>query len=315
MEAVINVVLPVFAIVGSGYLTGRFKILGIEASPVLSSFVFYIALPALLFIAMTRVSPDKIFDWAFIGTYSISLLIGLALTMGVMKLFYPSRRLAESALAGMGAIYGNTGYMGIPLVMIAFGPDAMVPAVIATVVNTAVIFCLVCSIVETDLSIGDGAVGIAKDVLLGLIKNPLFVSPIAGIAVSIIGVNVPSSISAFCDILGAAAGPCALFSLGLFMVGKKLSKDASEVALIAAIKLFVLPGMCWIMITWVFDLSPLWGAVAIIMTALPTGTGAFVLAQRYKVYDDQISAVTLVSTIVSIITLSVLFSLFTGIGV
>ena len=314
MEAVINVVLPVFAIVGAGYLTGHFKILGQEASPALSGFVFYIALPVLLFIAMTRVTPDKIFDLAFIGTYAASLLIGLGLTMGAMQIFYPGRRLAESALAGMGAIYGNTGYMGIPLVMIAFGPEAAVPAVIATVVNTAVIFCLVCSLVEADLSIGDGSMDIAKDVITGLAKNPLFVAPIAGIAVSISGVSVPASISAFCDILGAAAGPCALFSLGLFMVGKRLSKDAGEVALITIIKLFILPALCWFLVIWVFEMSYLWGAVAVIMTALPTGTGAFVLAQRYKVYADQTSAVTLLTTVISILTLSVLFSVFSGAG-
>ncbi|MBT4889013.1 MAG: AEC family transporter [Rhodospirillales bacterium] len=259
MEAVINVVLPVFAIVGTGYLTGRFKVLGNEASPALSGFVFYISLPVLLFIAMTRVSPDIIFDLAFIGTYAASLIIGLGLTMGILRILYPGRRLAESALGGMSAIYGNTGYMGIPLVMIAFGPEAAVPAVIATVVNAALIFGVVCSLVEADLSIGGGPAGIAKDVLVGLAKNPLFVAPVLGIIVSVSEIPVPASLTAFCDILGAAAGPCALFSLGLFLVGKKLNKDAGEVALIAVIKLFILPAICWIMITWVFDLSPMWG--------------------------------------------------------
>ncbi len=314
MEAVINVVLPVFAIVGAGYLSGRFKILGDEASPALSGFVFYIALPVLLFIAMTRVTPEEIFDWNFIGTYAIALLAGLALTMVALRIFYPGRRLAESALGGMGAIYGNTGYMGIPLVMIAFGPEAAVPAVIATVVNTAIIFCLVCSLVEADLSIGEGAMDIVKDVTKGLARNPLFIAPIAGIAVSFSGVSVPSSIAAFCDILGAAAGPSALFSLGLFMVGKKFSKDAGEVTLIVIIKLFILPVLAWLLVTYVFQMSPLWAAVAVIMTALPTGTGAFVLAQRYGVYADQTSAVTLLSTIISIVTLSVLFSMYGGLG-
>jgi hypothetical protein len=98
------------------------------------------------------------------------------------------------------------------------------------------------------------------------------------------------------------------------MVGKKLSKDAGEVALISIIKLFILPVIAWVMVTYVFDMSPLWGAVAVIMTALPTGTGAFVLAQRYGVYADQISAVTLLSTVISILTLSFLFSMYGGLS-
>ena len=308
MEAVINVVLPVFAIVLAGYATGRRGILGEDASAALNGFVFYVALPVLLFISMARVEAEKIFNWDFIGVYAVSLLVTMAVAMALVKIFFPARRLAELSLNGMSSIYGNTGYMGIPLVTIAFGMEATVPAVIATVVNAALIFGLAGAMIEADLSAEEGAGGIAKDIFWGVVKNPLFLAPIAGVLASVLELKLPSPIEAFCDILGAAAGPCALFSLGLFLVGKSLKSDMAEVSIMVILKLFVQPAVAWVLIAYVFELDHIWAATAMVMAALPTGTGAFVVAQRFNIYVERTSAATVVSTVLSVVTLSVLFT-------
>jgi len=308
MEAVINVVLPVFAIVLAGYATGRRGILGEDASAALNGFVFYVSLPVLLFISMARVEAEKIFNWDFIGVYAVSLLITMAVAMALVKVFFPARRLAELSLNGMSSIYGNTGYMGIPLVTIAFGLEATVPAVIATVVNAALIFGLAGAMIEADLSAEEGAGGIAKDIFWGVVKNPLFLAPVAGVVASMMALKLPSPVEAFCDILGAAAGPCALFSLGLFLVGKSLKSDMAEVSIMVILKLFVQPAIAWVLIAYVFELDHIWAATAMIMAALPTGTGAFVVAQRFNIYVERTSAATVVSTVFSVVTLSALFT-------
>ena len=308
MEAVINVVLPVFAIVLAGYATGRRGILGEDASAALNGFVFYVALPVLLFISMARVEAEEIFNWDFIGVYAVSLLVTMAVAMALVKTFFPARRLAELSLNGMSSIYGNSGYMGIPLVTIAFGMEATVPAVIATVVNAALIFGLAGAMIEADLSAEEGAGGIAKDIFWGVVKNPLFLAPIAGVLASVLELKLPSPIEAFCDILGAAAGPCALFSLGLFLVGKSLKSDMAEVSIMVILKLFVQPAVAWVLIAYVFELDHIWAATAMVMAALPTGTGAFVVAQRFNIYVERTSAATVVSTVLSVVTLSVLFT-------
>ena len=309
MQPVINVVLPVFAIILSGYLAGRFKILGDESGEVLQHFVIYIAMPVLLFYAMARVDPEDILNGPYLGAYlggqTATFLIGL-----IVAKFFFKRRLAESALSGMASIYGNTGYMGIPLIMAAFGPDWAVPPIIATVINAAVVLGIVAAIIEVDLSVGDSVTGVFKDVATALVRNPLLVAPVLGFAWSMTGLGLAAPVETFSKILGAAAGPCALFSIGLFLVGKSIHRDPGEVSWIVFLKLLVHPAITWFLAFHVFEMDIMWATICVVMAALPTGANIFILARRYNLYMDRTSAVILISTVASVVSLSILFSIW-----
>jgi predicted permease len=307
MQPVINVVLPVFAIILSGYLAGRFRVLGEESGDVLQRFVIYVAMPVLLFHAMARVDGEALLNWPYLSAYLGGQAITFVIAMIVAKFLF-KRRLAESALNGMAGIYGNTGYMGIPLIMAAFGPDWVVPAIIATVVNAAVVLGVIAAIIEIDLSVGDGASGVLKDVVSALARNPLLIAPLLGFCWSLSGLGLAAPVKTFSAILGAAAGPCALFSIGLFLVGKSLRKDTLEVSWIILLKLFVHPAATWFLAFQVFEMDVMWATICVVMAALPTGANIFILARRYDLYLDRTSAVILISTIVSLLTLSILFS-------
>ncbi len=307
MQPVINVVLPVFAIILSGYLAGHFKVLGEESGDVLQRFVFYVAMPVLLFYAMARVEVAEILNWPYLSAYLGGQAITFVLAMIVAK-FLSKRRLAESALSGMAGIYGNTGYMGIPLIMAAFGPDWVVPAIIATVINAAVVLGIVAAIIGIDLSVGDGVSGVLQDVVSALIRNPLLVAPVLGFCWSLGGLGLAAPVETFSTVLGAAAGPCALFSIGLFLVGKSLRKNTLEVSWIVVLKLLVHPAATWFLAFHVLKMEVMWATICVVMAALPTGANIFILARRYDLYLDRTSAVILISTIASLLTLSILFS-------
>jgi len=69
MDAIINVVIPVFGVILTGYLAGRLKLLGPESAAALNRFIFYFALPPALFIFTARAPVEKIFNWPFIGAF------------------------------------------------------------------------------------------------------------------------------------------------------------------------------------------------------------------------------------------------------
>ncbi len=307
MQPVINVVLPVFAIILTGYLAGRFKILGDEGGEVLQRFVFYVAMPVLLFYAMARVNPQDIMNGPYLTAYLGGQTITFALAMIAAKVLF-KRRPAEAALSGMASIYGNTGYMGIPLIMAAFGPDWVVPAIIATIINAAVVMGVVAAIIEADLSVGDGFMGVVKDASGALLRNPLLVAPVLGFAWSMTGIGLAAPIVTFSQILGAAAGPCALFSIGLFLVGKSLHRNPVEVSWMVFLKLLVHPAATWFIAFQILEMDVMWATLAVVMAALPTGANIFILARRYSLSLDRTSAVILISTVLSVLTLSVLFS-------
>lgn len=312
MIAILNVVLPVFGIVLAGYLCGRFRVLGEASSEALNRFVYFLALPALFFISMVRVPVADVFNGRFLAAYVGGVAVTALAAVGVGRLLFPNR-LAASGIQGLAAIFANTGYMGIPLVVTAFGPAAALPAIIATVLNGAVIMALGIFIVEMDLSRGRGAAGVVMDALAGVAKSPLVLAAAAGILASSAGVAVPEAVSRFCDILGAAAPPAALFAIGLFMVGRSMTAGIGETSWLVLHKLLVQPLVTAGIAFGLLPMDRVWAASAVTLAALPTGSLVFVLAQQYDVYTQRATAAILVSTIVSVITLFGLFAIL-GIG-
>jgi malonate transporter and related proteins len=302
----LNTVLPVFAIILAGFLAARYGLLGAASSEALNAFVYAVALPPLMFLSMAKVSLDEILNWPFIAAYSAGMLIVFLLAVVVARIVFPNR-MAALSLHGYGAIFGNSGYMGIPLFLAAFGAEGALPAAIVTVLQTALVTAIVILLVEMDMQAEAGPVRALMDATAGLVKNPLVMAPLAGILVSAFEIPIPRSVETFLSILGDAAGPCALFALGLFLYGKPLKAGIGEVGWLTFCKLLLQPLVTWVIAVPVMGLPPFWAHAAVILAALPTGATVFVIAQRYGVYVQRSSALILVSTVLSLASLSVLF--------
>jgi predicted permease len=309
MEALLNVSLPVFGIVLAGFLAGRFGLLGDAATEALSKFVFYVALPPLLFLAMARAPLEQIFDWHFIGAYALGQAATFLIALTVARTFF-GLSLAPASLFGMAGIFGNTGYMGIPLAISAFGDWAALPAIISTVINSAIVITVIVALIEAERSEKASVLGIAFDVGGAMLRNPLLVGPVLGMAVSILGLPLPEPVVRFCELIGASAGPCALFSIGLFLVGKPVSTGLTEVSAMVVLKLILQPLLTFLLFLFVFPAEAGWIAVGVVMAALPAGANVFVLAQRYGVYIQRSSSVILLSTLLSVATVSALLAYF-----
>lgn len=308
MYALINVSLPVFGVIFCGFLAAKFRVLGPQSSEALNSFVYYFALPALLFIFVARAPIERIFYAPFLAAWIGGLAVTFAVMLLIAWLVYRDS-LAVMTLRAMNAIFANTGYMGIPLVMTAYGEAAALPAIMATVTMSVVFIPLVIALIEVDLHKPTHATDIARGVALALIKNPIVVPVAVGAAVSLGGVPVPAPVGNLADLLGNAAGPCALFAMGMFAAGQSLRSGLSETGVMTAAKLVVHPLVTWVLATRVFEMDHLWAVVTVIVAALPTGATCFVLAQRYRVFVARTSSVTLATTLASVITVSALLAL------
>ena len=112
MDALINVVLPVFGIILTGYLAGRFEALGPDLAAALNRFVFYFALPTALFVITARAPIDKIFNWPFIGAFIGGALLTLLIALIVGRFWFHHRDVATLNMVGLTAGWGNVGYNG-----------------------------------------------------------------------------------------------------------------------------------------------------------------------------------------------------------
>jgi hypothetical protein len=312
MLAILNVVLPVFGIILAGYLCGRFRLLGEASSEALNRFVYFLALPALFFISIARVGVGDALNWRFLAAYCGGVIVTAGVAVFGGRRLFPNR-LAAQGLHALSAIFANTGYMGIPLLVTAFGPGAALPSIIATVLNGAVIMAIGIFVVEIDLSRDRGAGGVVYDALRGVARSPLVLSAVGGILCSGFGLAVPEAVARFCDILGAAAPPAALFAIGLFLVGRSLTAGLAETSWLVLHKLLLQPLVTAVLAFGLLQMDRLWAASAVALAALPTGSLVFVLAQQYGIYTQRATAAILVSTVLSVVTLFALFAVL-GIG-
>jgi predicted permease len=141
-----------------------------------------------------------------------------------------------------------------------------------------------------------------------VLSNPLIAAMGGGVLWSAAGLGMPRAATVFLDMLGACAGPCALFAVGLFLAGQdsKALLDRArigEVCAVSVVKLVVQPLATWVAGSWL-GLEPFLLASAVLGAAFPVGATAFVLAQRHRVYVERCSATILLSTVLSIATLA-----------
>lgn len=307
MSAVVNVALPVFAIIGLGYLAGRLRLLGEASSEALNAFVYWVALPAILFLAMAATPVSESLNWPFIGAFLGGTLAAWLAGAVVGQLVHAPKP-SELTMQGMNAAFANVGYMGIPLLQAAFGPAGLAPSSLATVICSSVGVALAVVLLQLDLKRSEGLAPALAGVVSAIIRNPLVMAPIAGMLWSITGLGIGEPFERLFGLLGSAAGPCALFAVGLFLAGRGFDADPFEIGWITVLKLVWQPLATWWLATQLFGLDAQWTMYAVLLAALPTGALTFVVAQRYGVYVERTSAVILVSTVVSVVTLSLLLA-------
>lgn len=314
MLATLTVVLPVFALVLAGFLCRRLGVLGPNATTELNRFVVYLALPALLFDVMANTSWTALYQPGFAAAYGLGSLSVLA---GTLALRWRSpRHLADASLDGLNAAYPNTGYMGFPLGLMAFGREALPAITIAAILTVCGVFAVVIVLIEIGLQSERRVAPLVWKVVRSLAKNPLLVSPVLGALYAATGFAVPTGAETFLKLLGGAASPCALVGLGLFLAERRPSGEGghTQSALILTVfKLAVHPAVTWLLAAYVFRLPPMLTALAVLMAALPTGTGPFMLAEFYGREAVVTAKTILFSTLGSVITLSALL-MITGHG-
>lgn len=312
MLIILDTLSPVFAIVFTGYLIGRRKILDSQSGKVLNEFVLYIALPALLFISVASAPVEQLFDSQFLGANLLGILASFLVAVILEKFFFKSQW-PTLALQGMAASYGTTGYMGIPLLIAAFGEKAALPASLATLIHNIPVITIVVLSFETYKSKEKKFLNLVSNISRVVITNPLMLAVFGGLIFAVIGINLPKSIREFCQLLADASGPCALFALGLGLVrqstmAKNQVIDNQQVMLLVILKLVLQPLVTLVLVTYVFKMEPLWSTVSVLMSALPVGAGVYVFAQKYNTHSANISKSIFISMIISLGSLALWLS-------
>ncbi len=284
MLSTLQILLPVFGLVFAGFACRRRGVLGPGAASELNRFVVWLALPALLFDITAHATRQQFYQPAFVAAFALAggAVFVLILTLRMLS----GRHLADASVDAIAASYPNTGYVGFPLCMIVFGTASLTPTAIATILVTCVLFAIAIVLIELGLQTERKPHKLGLAVVRSLARNPLIVSPVAGVLVAATHVTVPPSAETLLKLLSGATSPCALVSLGLFLAEKRTAGTAvGGSLLLTGSKLLLQPVLTWWLAARVFALPLTLVQMAVVLAALPTGTGPFMLAEFYRLRD------------------------------
>lgn len=312
MAIILDVMLPVFGLLFIGYLAA---IAGLAEEAVvqgLSRFAFTFAIPVLLFRSMARTELPASIDWGFLLSYYLAAFAVFAGGMAAAALF--RRPTGEHGLFGLAASYSNAVLLGVPLILTAFGDAATLPLFLLLALHSALLFTAVTLVMETTRHRVAGLRGLPAATLRGLVTNPILLGLVAGLVVNLAGVGIAGPIDAIAETLGRAATPCAVFALGASLARYPISGSLAQASTLCLLKTVAHPALVWLLATRVFDVSPEWTAVAVVMAALPVGVNVYLFAERYQAAVAPVASAIVLSTVTSLATVFALLSLFAVTG-
>jgi len=310
MAQTVVIALPVFGVIAIGFIAGWRNLMLGEDSAALNKFVFRFAMPAALFGLTAQTKP--------LGPNDITLAVtyGLAAIIVIIGSYHLSHKLLhlnkqEAGAHAFTSTLANAVFLGLPIALSVDGWDR--PFVILMLVEGTLVISIGAALMAPR-NTSQNLVSTLTTYVSGPMRNPLVLAMIAGFAFSSLGFSLHESASTFFRLLGQAAGPVALFSMGLFLATQQFSlngKINQRIILIAIAKLIALPVLA-LTLAPAFGVkhSDYIGALAL-FTLLPTGIATFIMASQYGYYQKESVAAIGLTTLLSLATVSAVLIMFT----
>lgn len=303
MFQVAELVMPLFGLIFLGYLAGRLKPIPAEGLAWMNFFILYIALPALFFNLLARTPVSEFAN----GRFLLSTTLGTFLTFALCFLIARVLRKANTRVAtiqGFAGAYGNIGYLGPPLAIAAFGPQAGVPVALVFCLDNAMHFTLAPTLMAMGSKRRRGIAKLVGGIAYKIFSHPFILASLAGIAAAFFEFSPPPAVNSLLNTLSNAAAPCALFVMGVTAALRPLKRIPVELSYLVPIKLVIHPAIMYFLLIQIPDLDPVWLHAAVLLAALPSATNVFILAQQYGIWEERASSAVVLSTGLSIFSVT-----------
>lgn len=298
---VAGLVLPVFAIIVTGWLAGWSGYISRSLADGLVHFAYNIAMPALLIVTIAQEPARNFLEWRFLLAFGGGSLLCFGLVFLAVRAGW-ARGLASSTMHGMAAAMTNTGFVALPILHSIYGQPAVLPAAIATVFVATVMFPATVILLESERQGARAqparSIALTKHIAL----NPMVLSTAIGLAWATTGLPIPAPIAAYMNIFAAALTPCALFAIGLGLSFEGIRSNLTASVALAAVKLVIMPSIVYGLCV-ASGLDPLYTIAAVVCAAVPTAKTVYILAGEYKVEEPLVAATISITTLLSVPTL------------
>ena len=301
MQALIDVILPVFIVVGFGYLVVWRGLFSTSAVDGLMSYTQNFAIPCLLFIALIQIDLSQAYSLKLMSSFYIGAASGFAL--GCLGARYLFRRSAQDSVAiGFVSLFSNSVMMGLAITERAYGVEALVANF--AIVSMHAPFCYFVGITAMEIAKSDGeSIGkVASNVVRSMMKNALFIAIILGLMINIMNVTLPKAISDGAHMIAQTALPAALFGMGGVLYQYRPEGDFGPIAWVVGISLLIHPAIVW-MLGQIWNLSVSELRSAVLTSAMAPGINCYIFASIYNRAKRVAASGVLIATSLSVFTI------------
>ncbi len=292
MLHVLSIVLPIFGLIALGFAARLSGLVSDRTGEGLSEFVFTIAVPALVFRTLTGAELPEAQPWGYWGAYFVAVAIVWTLgSVVAIRLFGSTRQ--EAVVAGFCSAQANTVFVGVPLILEAYGQPGAVPLFLLVAIHLPIMVAVASLLTE-------GSAANMRRLARQLAGNPLIIGIVVSASWRLLELPVGGAFADMVNMLAAAAAPCALFAMGIALKRYGLAQEPRLAASITALKLVVHPALVYVLSFHVFSMPPVWAGVAVLFAASPCGLNAYLFAERYRTAVGVAASAITLSTALSI---------------
>ncbi|WP_121064440.1 AEC family transporter [Chachezhania antarctica] len=300
MQALIDVILPVFLVIGAGYAVTRSGFLNDIHIEGVMKFTQGFAIPCLLFLAIARLDLSASFNPGLMASfYTAAFLCFCVGLIGARILF--GRPWEDSIAIGFCCLFSNSILLGLPITERAFGPDNLTGNYAIISFHAPFCYCIGITAMEFVRNRGKGGPGMALGILKAVFSNTLILGVVLGFTVNLSGVPLPTALEDGLQLIARAALPGALFALGGVLVRYKLEGDWKTVAFICSASLLLHPSLMWLFGTF-FKLPTDLFRSGVINSAMPPGFNAYLFAAMYGRGQRVAASSVLIATSLALLT-------------
>ena len=303
MLAVFLTVLPVFLILGAGYVIGRFKYLPDPIADGLNTYALRVAVPVLLFLGMYRLDFSAAFNLPMLASFYCGAFFCFTAGIILSRMFW-NRRPGESVSVGFCAVFSNTVLLGIPISQLAFGEAILTPVFGVIAFHASTLYAVGMTTMEFARQDGRGLRETLTAALSSVVANPLMAGILSGIAFKITGLQLFAPVEQALDMIRASAIPVSLVGIGIVLNRYKISAEFTEALMVSFLSLIAHPTIVFVLSYYVFGLDLFFVQAAVVLAAMPPGMNVYVFANLYQRALRLSASVLVISNIISVFTIT-----------
>lgn len=294
MLHVLSIVAPVFGLMALGFAAQLTGLVSARTGEGLSEYVFAVAVPALIFKTLTAADLPSQQPWGYwLAYFGAVIVVWTAGTLLARRVFGVDP--VEGVVAGFCSSQANTVFVGVPLILEAYGPAGAVPLFLLIAIHLPLM-------VTAAMLLAEGRSARLGRVGRQLLGNPILLGIATSVAFKTLALPVPGPVKSIVDMLGSSASPCALFAMGMALRRYGLGAQATLASSITVLKLVVHPLLVFLLARFVFPMPPVWAGVAVLFAASPCGINAYLFAERYRTGVGIAAGSITLSTLLSVVT-------------